>query len=61
LIPILINEVKNLKKNLAFLEEKNTDLENELYPRRFKMGRSTGASFEVVTGNLVEEFKWDPI
>jgi len=26
-----------------------------LYPRRFKMGRSTGASFEVVTRNLVEE------
>jgi hypothetical protein len=26
-----------------------------IYPRRFKMGRSCGASFEVVTGNLVEE------
>ena len=26
-----------------------------LYPRRFKMGRSCGASFEFVTGNLVEE------
>ena len=26
-----------------------------VYPRRFKMGRSYGASFEVVTGNLVEE------
>ena len=26
-----------------------------LYPRRFKMGLSRGASFEFVTGNLVEE------
>jgi len=26
-----------------------------LYPRKFKMGRSAGASFEFVTGNLVEE------
>jgi hypothetical protein len=30
LISILTKEVKNLKKNLAFLENKNTDLENEL-------------------------------
>jgi hypothetical protein len=28
----------------------------DLYPWRFKMGRSIGASFEIVTGNLVEEF-----
>ena len=30
LISILTNEVKNLKKNLAVLENKNTDLENEI-------------------------------
>jgi hypothetical protein len=28
---------------------------NNLYPQRFKMGRSCGALFEFVTGNLVEE------
>jgi hypothetical protein len=31
-----------------------------LYPLRFKMGRSVGASFEIATGNLVEELNGVP-
>ena len=32
----------------------------DLYLRRFKMGRSCGVSFEVVTDNLVEELNVVP-
>ena len=48
----------NTKEDFEFYykkENNNINLNNYLYPRRFKMGRSCGASFEVVTGNLVEE------
>jgi hypothetical protein len=36
-------------------ETKSNERSVSLNPRRFKMGRSRGASFEFVTGNLVEE------
>jgi hypothetical protein len=63
-IPILVN-YKTIFYSLGLLILHICNLETpscspvssckSLYPRRFKMGRSCGASFEFVTGNLVEE------
>jgi hypothetical protein len=41
LIPVLINEVKTLKNKLSILEEKNTELENELTKIKEFIGFST--------------------
>ena len=43
--------------NIDFIEIQHFTLKNTLYQRRFEMGRSKGALFQIVTGKLVEELK----